>query len=583
MRALACILGFLSVPVAHAEVGLSRAYVLDRDTPALTALTIPGAKAVGSVPLQGSPEAVVSTPDGSRLIVLDQGPGKDKGDAGYQATGKSWATIVDPLALKVLARVELGFGLLGGENPIGLFSANGTRLTLICPGYESKTPGESLARELVTIDLGRGEVAGRLAIDRPVIELSSDKDVKTAFLFTPQRGKKETLRPAELRIVDLQGPSLLAKIELAGSPGPPVLSPDSGFLYLLDNGDPSNKPEKNVPGSVQVVSLATRTLVATLDAGTNSRHITVDEKSGLVLFVNDGARAKGLEAAFGELRVLKGAGLALRFETPPDVRFLRFSPTGDRLYLVSPVAVLIVALPSLEPHPMHLDAAKRKTFGLEDPGPVKEMALSADGKRAFVLYEKSSKLLIIDLDKEEPVTMLTTGRGGIKFMKMLGAVALSTASYYAATQQANQSGTGYYYVWQINAAQTALVVRPDSRFVYVLNTQSGAVTIADAGNGQEVDKIAGGGTGLRMFPGGKRLAVLSGDTLKMIDADGNKKGPELPTGKLVSLAPSPDGSDVIALAEGTAFSLDPATGEVRGRATGFKKAVQVLFAPGPPN
>jgi YVTN family beta-propeller protein len=590
MRVLACSVGSLcavilpavSVP-AVAEDAALRAYVLDRDTPALTALAMPAAKSVASVALQGKPDAFVLSTDSSRIIVLDQGPGKDKGDAGYQATGKSSATIVDAAQLKVLARLELGFGLVGGATPMGLFSADGARLTLVCPGYESKNPAESQAHELVTLDLRGGALVGRLALDRAATDLSSDKDGKTAFLFTPQRGKKESLQPAQLRIVDLAGPSLLTTLELKGDPAPPVLSPDGAFLYLLDRGNPSDKPEKNVPGSVQVVSAATRTLVATLDAGRDPRQMVVDPRGPGVFFVNDGAPAKGLTAAFGELRVLHGPEIVSRVETPPDVRFLRFSAAGDRLYLVSPVAALIVDLPGLTAHPVHIDPAKRKTFGLEDPGPVKELALSADGHRAFVLYEKSSKLLILDLEKEEPVAMVTTGRGGIKFMKAMGAVALTAASYYSAQQQANRTGTGTYYIWEVHAAQTSVVVRPDGRFAYVLNTQSGDVTVADAANGQVVDKIAGGGTGLRMFPGGKRLAVLADDTLKMIDADANKKGPELPTGRLVSVTPSRDGSEVVALAEGTAFSLDPATGEVRGRATGFKKAVQVLLAPSPKN
>ena len=166
-------------------------------------------------------------------------------------------------------------------------------------------------------------------------------------------------------------------------------------------------------------------------------------------------------------------------------------------------------------------------------------------------------------------------------MKTLGAAALTAASYYAADRQASRSGGGlfYYDVYQVGRAVTSIVVRPDSRFVYVLNTQSGDVTVADSANGQVVDKLAGGGSGLRLLPGGKRVAVLASDQLKLIDAEANRKGPELAMDKLRSLAPSPDDKFVLALTDSQVVTLDPATGEVRGRATGFKKAVQVVFAP----
>jgi YVTN family beta-propeller protein len=564
----------------RAEAG-ERPYVLDRDLAKLTALTLPAGTAAGSLALTGRPEALVRTPDGATLLVLDQGPGKDKGEAGYQATGKSSVTIVDAATLTARARIELGNGILGGEIPTGLLSPDGQRLVLVCPGYESRNPAEKLVRELVTVDVGKGELTGRLTLDNQVGDLSSDRDVRTAFLFTPRTGKKESARPARVTIVDLAGPRVLGEVELKGEPRPPVISPDGAFLYLLDEGSPNKKPEKHVPGSVQVVSVADRALVATLDGGSGPRLLTVDEQGGQVFFVSDGAPAQGLQAAFGELRVVKGPALSTTIETAPGARFMRFSPERDKLYVVAPQAVGIVRLPGLESHPMHLDRAKGAIL-YDDPGPVKELALSPDGTRAFVLYEQSSKLLVLDLDKEDSVAMVTTGRGGIKFMKALGAAALTAASYYSAQQASANNGGGmfFYDVYRIGQAVTSVVVRPDSRFVYVLNTQSGDVTAVDAATGAVVTKIAGGGHGLRMFPGGKRLAVLAEDLLKLIDAESNQKGPELPMDNLRSVMPTPDETGVLAVTDSEVVLLDAATGGVKARASGFKKAVQVVFAAG---
>src|SRR5262245_25590881 len=82
-----------------------RPYVLDRDLAKLTALALPAGTAAGSLSLTGRPEALVRTPDGATLLVLDQGPGKDKGESGYQATGKSSVTIVDAASLQVRSRI----------------------------------------------------------------------------------------------------------------------------------------------------------------------------------------------------------------------------------------------------------------------------------------------------------------------------------------------------------------------------------------------------------------------------------------------------------------------------------------------
>ena len=49
---------------------------------------------LGSLALAGSPWALAQSPDGSRLAVFDRGPGKDKRERGYKATGRSSATIV---------------------------------------------------------------------------------------------------------------------------------------------------------------------------------------------------------------------------------------------------------------------------------------------------------------------------------------------------------------------------------------------------------------------------------------------------------------------------------------------------------
>ncbi len=50
-----------------------------------------------------------------------------------------------------------------------------------------------------------------------------------------------------------------------------------------------------------------------------------------------------------------------------------------------------------------------------------ELSITSDGRRGYVLYGGSSKVVACDLEENEVLAELTTGRGGVKFAKFLGA------------------------------------------------------------------------------------------------------------------------------------------------------------------
>jgi DNA-binding beta-propeller fold protein YncE len=64
---------------------------------------------------------------------------------------------------------------------------------------------------------------------------------------------------------------VLTVVVLEGNPGTPTLSPDGEYLYLLEQGKPDKKPEKNINGRLQVVSLETRAHETNLDVGSGPR------------------------------------------------------------------------------------------------------------------------------------------------------------------------------------------------------------------------------------------------------------------------------------------------------------------------
>ena len=60
-------------------------------------------------------------------MVLERGPGEEKGDRGYKATSRSAATIIDTAAMAIVGRVELGLGVDSDRVHFGL-----DRVTVFC-------------------------------------------------------------------------------------------------------------------------------------------------------------------------------------------------------------------------------------------------------------------------------------------------------------------------------------------------------------------------------------------------------------------------------------------------------------------
>jgi len=313
------------------------------------------------------------------------------------------------------------------------------------------------------------------------------------------------------------------------------------------------------------VSTAGRRAVAALETGGNPRGLLADEKSGRVFVAGDGAKATGRQAAFGELRVVQGTSEVARLEVVPEPALLRFSPGHERLYVVGRAGISVVDLDRLTVSPIHLEKAGWSIGVAEKAGAASEMVLTADGRRALVLYTSSSKLLVLDLESEEAVASVTTGRAGIRILRLVTAVAETLES------QAH----GLYTVYNVPAARTALALGPQGRTAYVLNSQTGDLTMVDPSSGRVIDKLGIGGRELALLPGGGGLAVVSSSRLAFLDTAQNRKTGELSLSGLGGVERAEHA--LAAVGQHEVVFMD--AGAVRGRAVGFKRAVQVLFAP----
>jgi DNA-binding beta-propeller fold protein YncE len=499
----------LAQPAAHA-------YVFDSDARTITSLELPSAKPIATLSLEGNPRAMVASPDGSRLVVLDLGPGEGKGGRGYKAKGKSTATIVDPVAMTVVARVELGWGI---ELPGAIFTADGARLVVICPGYDAKNAAEALPRELVTLDPRTGQVVGRLALERGPVATRVTKDGRTLLLVEGlPPGSYPPFMQSRLWTVDLAGPSIAAKVDL-------------GAFGFLEPDEPADQ--------LYIVSVA------------------------------PGKDAAKQEA---ELHVVRGAERAATLKVAPHPRLV--TRQGDVLYVVGERAVTLVDPVGLQVVATLPLGSEGKWLVDDDQVPT-ELRTSADGKRGFVLYGMNERLVVLDLEQRKAIGATKTGRGGKKFLRGLGNVAAMTATFSAGAL--GQLATAPL-AFRRGLAIQGLVVRPDGRFAYALDVKTSDVTIVDADTAEAVEKIGGGSRELKLLTGGAAVAVTSGSEIAVLDTATNKKVRSVELSGLRALALSPDGAHIVALGERTVLCLDGRTGKELARQTGFGKPEVVVFA-----
>jgi hypothetical protein len=196
---------------------------------------------------------------------------------------------------------------------------------------------------------------------------------------------------------------------------------------------------------------------------------------------------------------------------------------------------------------------------------------------------------VIDLETPRLVGSVSTGRGGIKFAKALGAIALSAAatasSYYQGQTVARTQGHNSFmynvYSFGVAAPESDLVVGPDGRFVYALNTQTNDVTIVDSASAGIVSKESAKGRSLASLADGRRFAVLGKDELRVFDMETQRAGEPLrfDGSDEVRLVFSKDRTTALAWGGKTLHLLE-ASGSSRATVPGLESVGPVMFDDG---
>jgi len=556
------LLGLCAVPAWSQSQPSTRAYVLDAGARTLVAVDLATGQRHATQSLDGRPEVLLRSPDGSRLVVLDRGPGEDAHERGYKATGKSVATVVDPAAMAVVGRVELGWGL---QQSRWFFGPDSSRLTLLCPGFEAKVPAEALRRELVSIDVGAAREAGRIALEPGAFPVRSGQEGGTLVVIQGLPHEAKFPYPqSRLWLVDLVGPSVAATLD-AGSWND--LHKTGAYFYLLAHGKPDKSAEKNRNGSVEVVSLEHHALEATLDAGRGPLGLYAQE-AGQVLIPSEGP----LGGSEGELRVLRAGALVATLKVASAPRMV--ASNRDTVFVVGEKAVTVVDLERLQVTATIALAKGTKPL-VEGSDVPTELRVSPDGRHAFILYGErfgpTQKVAVLDLETREAVGSTKTGRGGKKFVRSLerGMANGPGGFLYALSDPSLYLGPG--------SGPGMLAVRPDGRYAYALNRDTDDVTVVDATTGEAVETIASGGSELELLSGGRAIAVLSRRGIGVLDTSNNTKSADLELPGLRWFGQSPDGALAVGLADKTVVVLDGATGKVLQRLDGFISPIAIAF------
>jgi len=162
-------------------------------------------------------------------------------------------------------------------------------------------------------------------------------------------------------------------------------------------------------------------------------------------------------------------------------------------------------------------------------------------------------------------------------------VAATTASYYQGQSMAMTQHQSWFtynvYNFGVAAPQSSVVVRPDGKVAYALNTQTNDVTVVDVPTASVLSKEAAKGRSLALLPGGAKVAVVGKDELRLFDTQAQLPGEPLRFEDAlgVSLVFTKDGQTAVAYGGKALYLLDAATGAVRAQVPGVMGVDSVIF------
>ncbi|MBI3471234.1 MAG: hypothetical protein HY013_07750 [Candidatus Solibacter usitatus] len=546
-------------------------------------------KKTGEIPIEKYATNFVLAPDGRHLYFLRHG----EYNLYYGYRGEARLVVVDLNAQKVLKDIPCG------RNGSKL-EFSGDRKYLLCFSRGSEATKKAKREEamVTVVNAATNEVAATLSAGRLAKGVLFSKDLSRILVLSGREVAKKGAKPskAAVTVFTLDKEQPLAATEFDQDLAQMVLSEDEKWLYVMDGGTPNKNPQKNHDGTVHVLDVTTGKLAGSHGVGSAPRNMIADKNTAgiLVLAQNSvkdlhgkmyefrgGQPVAPVEVGQNPLYLQRFGSLPGRFAVShSDMRF--FPDNGPAS--TAPIALNGAATAAETADSKSLHGYPGEMLYFPEHNKVATLVRNARGE--------TSKVAIMNLAKNQVEHVITTGRGGVKFGKVMGMVALSVAmsaaSYYGGYYSAQATGSPFFtynvYAFTPAPVNVELSSSPDGRFLYALNTFSNDVTIVNIADGAVVDKVPFGGHTLRRIGAGNRLLGYTGNQVNFIDTKENKKVEafKLASGRINDVEPDEAGNRLIALTSKSLVFLDAEKGSVISTVDGFGDALFVVHAPKEP-
>lgn len=506
---------------------------------------------LATVTVGRNPTAARFNQDGTLIYVLSGG--RRSGWSG-QAAEEGALTVVDARERKVLETIGVGF------NPLRVyFTSDGTRAFCFSTGKKN------VASEVTVVDASENRLLKKIPTGLNGQDAVLSPDSRWLFVLHGDPLDKDKGASSLVAIIDTQSLEIVKKEPVGRRAMQIAPGPDGRHMLVLCGGKPDSDKAKNEPGRVYVFDGESLALVKTLEVGANPAGMQVDDRARRV-YVPYEAAAK---AKTGFVAVLEGEEVARLLKVSDAPRYVRLAHDDKTLLVACRKSVSAIDLERGE---------ERAHSDLDfEPG---QMVTSADGGRTYVLEEVGSKLAVLDANSGVPLAELKTGRGGAKFGKLMGAIALTTLSYAAGAASASASGSPFfvYQVYGVAPAHGSLATSEDGRYLYALNTQTNDISVLDTDKLDFLRKVGtpGGAIELRIAPGKKHLYVVGSGELAVFGTEANDVLHRQPVGRGADLTFDEASGHVFVASDKGLLVLDMESGRLMKAITNLPEPMSVV-------
>lgn len=565
-------------------------YVVNIKPPSVGVVNTSAMELAADIPLPSEPSYALMGPGNKHLYVLMDGLYRTDGT--FKA-GQSKLAVVDVATRQLVKTLPLAW------NTKGMSFSKDNRY-LLCVNVGKGVSKKNLPEEfgsVTIIDANTNAQAASLSAGRLGLQTVYNSDLSRIAVFSQgEPSKKKNIPPIKPRVTifDIQREAPLAEIEFERAASI-SLSSDEKYIYVLDGGVPNKKPAKHQNAVVSVIDLATSKVVKTHEVATYVKELTIDETTNSAYVL---AQAS-VKDNTGKFFRFNGPDLVETTDVGKNPQFIRsfgkefgsFIMSGSDIRMLPAggnVSSSFISLaPSKSKEKTNIGAARETPAGLALGGlPGEVLHLPQQNKLATTVRNAlggpTSKVAIIDLKDNKVQNVVTTGRGGVKFGKFMGAMALSVAmsslSYYANYSIAVNTGSPFFFynVYAFTPAppNIELTSSPDGKFVYALNSQTNDVTVIDVLAGKALDnKIAVGGSCRRvsLAPGGKFVYSYTPGQFDLIEVASNKKHLEqqVASGKVRTVHTQDAEKRILVLTSDSVLVYDADKGSLANTIKGF--------------